>query len=97
MNGWDCCTKVFDPTPYFTAQGQFYWETLSFAYFIFNCSFYNLNFLTGVCFSTRGAQVRNQIVQAGDANSFTVVTMHDSVSPFDSTFLSSKLIGAQGM
>ncbi len=40
--------------------------------------------------------MRNMITQAGDANSFTIVTMHDTVSPFDTTFLSSKLVGAQG-
>ena len=23
MNGFDCCAKIFDPVPYFTAQGIF--------------------------------------------------------------------------
>jgi len=55
-----------------------------------------LNFLQGTCFSTRGARQRNMIVQAGDANSFTIVTMHDQVTPFDVTFLSPRLVGAQG-
>ena len=23
MTGWDCCTKIFNPTPYFTSAGNF--------------------------------------------------------------------------
>ena len=51
----------------------------------------------GTCFSTRGAPLRHQVKYAGDASSFTVVTMHSSGDPFDPLFTSPDLYGSTGL
>ena len=51
----------------------------------------------GTCYSTRGAAQRHYANVAGDASSFTIMTMHDTTNTYDPLFVSPDLLGVKGL
>ena len=81
---------------------HFFFDFVSFEYLgcfqkksrsaFFSQIIFDYFFPQGTCYSTRGGKTRPGVTVAGDANSMTIVTMHDAQSTFDPLFAKDRLI-----
>jgi hypothetical protein len=53
--------------------------------------------ISGTCFSTRGAPDPAEIIGAGEGNSLTITTTHDTGNTFDEKLVDLSLFGMTGL